>query len=113
MKTLLKSTSYMTHYPEFPIIRNEILAQSDELLQDDSGIPFQYFTAPEWKVRLFGDYEKPYGSFGYMVQPALRDAYKEHAEPLPFRTTYGFSRAPSNLLLAHRVNGTQPQAANK
>ncbi len=112
VKTLLKSTSYMTHHPEFSIIRNEILAQSDELLQDDSGIPFKYFTAPEWKVRLFGDYEKPYGSFGYMVQPALREAYKEHAEPLPFRIGYGFSRVPSNLLLAHRANGTA-QAASK
>ena len=114
VNTLLKSTSYMTHHPEFSIIRNEILAQSDDLLQDDSGIPYKYLTTPDWKVRLFGDYEKPYGSFGYMVQPALRDAYKEHSEPLPFRIGYGFSRVPSNLLLAHHVNGaTQAQAATK
>jgi hypothetical protein len=114
VKTLLKSTSYMTHHPEFSIIRNEILAQSDELLQDDSGIPYKYLTTPDWKVRLFGEYDKPYGSFRYMEQPALRAAYKEHAEPLPFRIGYGFSRVPSNLLLAHHVNGTaQAQAASK
>jgi len=113
VKTLLKSTSYMTHHPEFSIIRNEILAQTDELLQDDSGIPYKYLTTPDWKVRLFGDYEKPYGSFGYMVQPALRSAYKEHAEPLPFRIGYGFSRVPSNLLLAHHVNDAAQTAANK
>src|SRR5262249_11645979 len=57
VRTLLKATSYMTHHPEFSIIRNDILAQSEEVTQDDSGIPYKYFDASVWKVRLFGEYE--------------------------------------------------------
>ncbi len=109
VKTLLKATSYMTHHPEFSVIRSEILAQSEAVLQDDSGIPYKFFDAAVWHVRLFGDYDRPYGSFRWLEQPALRQAYKEPGvEPLPFRIGYGFHRAPSNLLLARRM----PTAAN-
>jgi hypothetical protein len=41
--TLLKATSYMTHRPEFSLIRDQILASSAAILQDDSGIPYRYF----------------------------------------------------------------------
>ena len=66
-----------------------------------------------WQVRLFGEYEKPYGSFRWLEQPALREAYKASAEPLPFRIGYGFHKAPSNLLLAHRLTtAAQAKPAN-
>lgn len=114
VKTLLKATSYMTHHPEFSIIRNDILAQSEEILQDDSGIPYRYFESLAWHVRLFGEYEKPYGSFRWLEQPALREAYQAPGvEPLPFHIGYGFHRIPSNLLLARRSNGAlHTQARN-
>jgi hypothetical protein len=108
VRTLLKATSYMTHHPEFSIIRNDILAQSEEITQDDSGIPYKFFDASVWHVRLFGEYEKPYGSFRWLEQPALREAYKTSSEPLPFRIGYGFHKAPSNLLMARRINAAQP-----
>lgn len=105
VKTLLKATSYMTHHPEFSIIRNDILAQSEEILQDDSGIPYMFFESSQWHVRLFGEYEKPYGSFRWLEQPALRQAYQSPGvEPLPFHIGYGFHRIPSNLLLARRAS---------
>jgi hypothetical protein len=104
VKTLLKATSYMTHHPEFSIIRSDILTQSEAVLQDDSGIPYKFFEPAMWQVRLFGEYEKPYGSFRWLEQPALRAAYHSPGvEPLPFRIGYGFHRAPSNLLMARRV----------
>ena len=107
VRTLLKATSYMTHHPEFSIIRNDILAQSEEIAQDDSGIPYRYFDSSVWRVRLFGNYEKPYGSFRFLEQPALRQAYQTSAEPLPFRIGYGFHKAPSNLQVARRVGAGQ------
>jgi hypothetical protein len=115
VNTLLKATSYMTHHPEFSVIRNDILAQSDEVLQDDSGIPYKYFDSMMWHVRLFGEYEKPYGSFRWLEQPALREAYQgPGVEPLPFHIGYGFHRIPSNLLLARRSNtALHTQAANR
>ena len=103
IRTLLKATSYMTHHPEFSIIRSRILAQSESILQDDSGIPYKDFDPAAWQVRLFGDYERPYGSFRWLEQPALRKAYQAPGvEPLPFHIGYGFHRIPSNLQLARR-----------
>jgi hypothetical protein len=57
--TFLKATSYMLHKPEFSIIRDQILANSVLVLQDDSGIPYHFFRAPIWRVQLYGDYIRP------------------------------------------------------
>ena len=53
--TLLKATSYMTHRPEFSIIRERVLSKSIAVLQDDSGIPYRFFRAAV-DVQLFGAY---------------------------------------------------------
>jgi hypothetical protein len=104
MSTFLKATSYMLHQKTFSLIRNEVLARSKTILQDDSGIPYKYFSANSWHVRLFGSYDKPYGSFRYLVQPDLRAAYlASKPEPLAFHIGYGFSKIASNLLVATRT----------
>lgn len=103
MTTYFKATSYMPHRGAFSLIRNSVLENSSAVLQDDSGIPYRYFTSPEWQVALFGAYDKPFGSFRPFEQVDLRQAYqKGNAHPLSFRIGYGFSKAPSNLLLATR-----------
>ena len=102
--TFFKATSYMTHKPEFSIIRNQVLAHSEAILQDDSGIPYKFLHAAPWQVQLYGDYNRPYGSFRWLEQPDLKKAYGSPGpRPLTFRIGYGFSRAPSNLLLAKRL----------
>lgn len=104
--TLLKATSYMPHHDDFSLIRDAVLAQSRAILQDDSGVPFRYLNNGDWQVTLFGDYEKPYGSFAWLEQPDLRSAYRGRgARPLGFRIGYGFARIPSNLQLAVRSPG--------
>lgn len=101
--TMLKATSYMTHRADFSLIRDQILANSAAVLQDDSGIPYRCFTPDQWQVQLYGDYESPYGSFRWMEQPDLRKAYASgEAKPLALRLGYGYSRIASNLLLATR-----------
>jgi len=103
--TLLKATSYMTHKPDFSMIRDRILANSSAILQDDSGIPYRYFRPDAWKVQLYGDYQRPYGSFRWLEQPDLRKAYEASgARPLSVRVGYGYSKIPSNLLLARQAN---------
>ncbi len=103
--TLLKATSYMTHHPEFSVIRDRILANSAAILQDDSGIPYRYFQPDVWKVQLYGDYQRPYGSFRWLEQPDLRKAYAAAGtKPLSVRVGYGYSKIPSNLLLARQSN---------
>lgn len=103
--TLLKATSYMTHHPEFSLIRDQILANSAAILQDDSGIPYRYFQTGAWKVQLYGDYQRPYGSFRWLEQPDLRKAYESvGAKPLSVRVGYGYSKIVSNLLLGRQAN---------
>lgn len=102
--TFLKATSYMVHRQEFSIIRDQVLHESAAVLQDDSGVPYHFYLSPSWRVQLYGHYDRPYGSFRYLVQPDLRNAYQaQEPKPLPFQIGYGFKRIPSNLLLATRV----------
>ena len=101
--TMFKSTSYMPHHATFSTIRDKSLKASAAVLQDDSGIPYRFFAAPGWRVQLFGEYTKPYGSFAYMAQPDLRKAYEAPTrKPLAFRIGYGFSKVESNLQFARR-----------
>ena len=101
--TLLKATSYMPHKPGFSVIRDQILARSGAILQDDSGIPYKYFVSGGWMVQLYGEYKQPYGSFRWLEQPDLRKAFEAgHPKPLNMRLGYGYSKVESNLLLARR-----------
>ena len=103
--TLLKATSYMVHKQEFSIIRERVLSNSVAVLQDDSGVPYRFFAAAPWTVQLYGTYVQPYGSFRWLQQPDLRDAYVSSGpKPLNFRIGYGYGRIPSNLLLARKRN---------
>jgi hypothetical protein len=105
--SLLKATSYMTHHPEFSMIRDLILAHSSAVLEDDSGVPFHCFAANTWKLQLYGDYYRPYGSFKWLEQADLRKAYQAGgAKPLSMHMGYGFRRITSNLLLAKRLDAT-------
>ncbi len=105
MTSFFKATSYMTHQPGFTTIRDEVLANSEAILQDDSGIPYRYLDNAIWQVQLFGSYDHPYGSFEHLVQPDLKKAYASLGpKPLDFRIGYGFGRVPSNLLLASRAD---------
>jgi hypothetical protein len=102
--TYFKATSYMTHHADFSLIRDQVLAKSAAILQDDSGIPYRYFREQPWRVQLFGEYVRPYGSFRWLEQPDLRKAYAEpDRKPLNFQIGYGFRRMPSNLLFASRA----------
>jgi hypothetical protein len=101
--SLFKATSYMPHHNNFSMIRNAVLEHSIAILQDDSGIPYHFFTSGGWDVKLYGEYTKPYGSFRWLEQADLRKAYESNAKPLPVRVGYGYRRAPSNLLLAERA----------
>ncbi|MFB3778618.1 MAG: hypothetical protein ACE141_13450 [Bryobacteraceae bacterium] len=101
--TFFKATSYMPHEPSFSIIRERILASSNAILQDDSGIPYRFFDPARWQVQLYGSYDRPYGSFRWLEQPDLRRAYETStSRPLGFHIGYGFSRIPSNLQLVKR-----------
>lgn len=104
MVSMFKSTSYMPHRKDFSKIREVVMSRSLAVVQDDSGIPYQFYAAGNWNVSLYGSYNTPYGSFRNLVQHDLQQAYSDpkRTKPLPFNIGYGFNRAPSNLLIARR-----------
>lgn len=104
--TFFKSTSYMPHNDGFSVIREEVLKNTSAVVQDDSGIPFRFFNQKPWQVQLYGDYDKPYGSFRYLQQMDLKSAFqrKETVKPLDFPIGYGYKRIPSNLLVARKAS---------
>jgi len=74
-------------------------------LQDDSGIPYHFFATARWRVQLYDNYVRPYGSFRWLEQPDLRKAYMTLGpKPLDFRIGYGYGRIASNLLFATRMD---------
>jgi len=98
--TLVKSASYLMHYPIFSFIRNIALKKSKYLLQDDSGIAFKFFDKTKWNIQLFGAYERPIPVFSYCYQADLKTAFDKGAKPYDFKYGYGHGR---NILLATKV----------
>jgi hypothetical protein len=101
--TLIKSASYMLHGPYFIKTRAVLMGVTDTLVQDDTGIPYRLLQESGWRVRLYGDYEKPireFGAFGY--QRDLESAYRSGpvAGRLPFPFGYHWSDGKSTLMVA-------------
>ena len=105
MTTFVKSGSYLLHWDNFSTLRGFILERSRFVLQDDTAVPYRFFKAPGWQVRLFGRYGTPVKDFTNVEQPDLREAYEDPetgVEPLPFHFGYHWRTQLDNLLLAKR-----------
>ena len=100
--TYLKAASYLMHRPAFTGIRELILAQSQAILQDDSGIPLNFFAEKQWNLNFFGSYITPISLFSVRYQPDLRKVYQSNAavKPLNFGVGYKFGVNQSNMMLA-------------
>lgn len=99
----LKAASYLMHETYFSRVRNFLLKHCTSILQDDSGIPFQYFDPKEWQIYLFGNYKKPIELFETKLQADYQNAYASYGSmPLPFGTGYNWKTGESNLMLAVR-----------
>jgi len=97
----LKAASYLMQWKEFSMIRNTIFEKSDCILQDDSGIGYQYFDKTKWDIRLFGTYQKPNKEFGNINEPDLAKAYKDSVyRPVPFILGYNWKTKSINMLYA-------------
>lgn len=103
--TYLKSASYLMHRPSFSIIRNLILDESEFLLQDDSGIPVQFFDRTKWDLTFYGTYSFPISLFAERHQEDLKEIYSKKemtVKPLPFGIGYQYRNGTSNLMLARK-----------
>jgi hypothetical protein len=99
----LKAASYLLHRSTFSNIRNVILDKTNILLQDDSGIPFNYVATSDWNLSLYGKYTRPIGLFSSRIQSDLREEFqKREFQKLPFRIGYNISHNEPHLILAQR-----------
>src|SRR5262249_6326815 len=57
--SFVKSASYLLHTPSFSQVRSFLLQNSATLLQDDTGVPFNYFEPAKWRLKPFGRYVTP------------------------------------------------------
>lgn len=101
----LKSASYLLHRPSFSIVRDIILTESEFILQDDSGIPLNFFQADRWSLTFYGSYTKPISLFASRHQEDLKLIYEtkdDRVKDLPFGIGYMYQKGTSNLMKAVR-----------
>jgi hypothetical protein len=99
--TLLKAASYLMHSGNFSKVRGYLLAHSKVILQDDSGIPYRFFTNNKWNVRFYGKYLGPINRFLKNKQPDLAmDNAASNPPPLPFSFGYQWQPSRSSLMVA-------------
>ncbi|MGC4014074.1 MAG: hypothetical protein QM755_06075 [Luteolibacter sp.] len=97
-----KAASYLMHDDGFSGIRNYVLSSCQSVVQDDSGIPFRYYSG--WQTKLFGSYDTPIELFAKHAQPDLKAAYSA-AGPVPqvpFGSGYQVRGSNANLQLFKR-----------
>ncbi len=108
--TYLKSASYLMHKPYFSQVRGLILDLSAHVLQDDSGVPHQWFKADRWEPKLYGRYAGPIGLFSNWKQADLALAYAQgEPQALDFGIGYQHRKNQSNLQRYDKI--AQPTSA--
>ncbi len=107
--SFIKSASYLLHYGSFKQIRNLVMKKSQFLVQDDTGIPFNYFDRDKgWNIELFGKYEKPVKDFSEnLFQPELDSAFKKESYfkgNIDFSLGYHWGSQNQNQMVIKKIN---------
>lgn len=98
----VKSASYLMHSGGFSAVRDFLLANTNSLVQDDSGIPVSYFKDADWDLFPHGRYVGPIPLFKGNYQSKLAKLFKKDTPALEFGIGYQHRINRSNLLLAVR-----------
>jgi hypothetical protein len=90
------------HLDDFSDVRNFLLAHSNMVLQDDTGVPVRLFDT-SWKLQPFGSYVGPIHRFARMSQPEMFKLFSDRKpDELDFDIGYRYSLGGSNLVLAEK-----------
>ena len=93
--TYVKSASYLMHNAGFSGIRDFVLKKTHSILQDDTGVPFEYFDQKQWDFVFYGRYSRPINIFAGRYSAKLDSAYVHQEsikKPLPFMMGYQLRR---------------------
>jgi hypothetical protein len=104
--TYLKGASYLMHKPAFSEIRKLILANTNQIVQDDSGIAIHYITNDKnkWQFSFYGEYTKPINMFTQNYQADLDSLYKlKGAKKLGFGLGYNYRDKNSNFMVIKKI----------
>jgi len=85
------------HTAQFSQVRNFILARTELIVQDDSGIPMRFFSSVNWERTFYGAYDGPIRLFANRYQKDLFQAYAASAKPLEFGIGYDYQAKASNI----------------
>ncbi|TAE47785.1 MAG: hypothetical protein EAZ31_10645 [Cytophagia bacterium] len=88
--TFIKSASYLLHGANFSTMRNFILNNTKSVVQDDTGIPYQFYNQKNWYVQLFGKYARPVKDFNYGYQTDLANRFNVDKTVKPINFTFGY-----------------------
>jgi hypothetical protein len=104
--TFVKSASYLMHNTHFTSIKDLILANAENLFQDDTGIPYKDFKKNlGLEVQFYGEYVKPVKDFGdARYQADLDSAFKasDTRQKLPFSLGYHWGSAKQHYILVRK-----------
>ncbi len=110
--TFVKSSSYAMHNRNFSKIRSFILDKTSCILQDDTGIPFNFFRK-NWDIHIFGTYIEPtLAVFHVYKQNSLKEYYlknKEKAGAIPFPIGYRYTRHVPKEIVSLSAGYTRPK----
>ncbi len=98
---MFKAASYLPHSGGFSQIRDFVLAQAQNIVQDDSGIPIHAFKRDQWTFHPFGRYLGPIALFPGRHQGQLDEIFRKgQVRPLEFGMGYRWRPNESNMLWA-------------
>ena len=96
-----KAASYLMHMDEFSEARNFLLAHSKMIVEDDSGIPYHYFSQDVWDVLCLGRYPGPIPLFSNRFQKDLATAvHATNGPALTFSFGYRWHPSESSIIIA-------------
>lgn len=97
----VKAASYLMHMNEFSSVRDYLLANTRNIIEDDSGIPLKYFSSDQWMISLYGNYVGPIDLFKQHFQTDLDAAFRAGAAAeLPFGVGYQWRPGISSLIVS-------------
>ncbi|MCB1165266.1 MAG: hypothetical protein KDK33_03870 [Leptospiraceae bacterium] len=107
LNVMMKAAVYLFHRPQHRAAAEYLLSHSEVIIQDDSGIPYAYFSHDRWNIDLYGTYLVPLPGMGVYPQRDLIEAYRKGAHPIPFEFGYGPKTVAkeSGLMVAFRKDG--------
>lgn len=105
--TYIKSASYLLHNGFMSNMRDVILKNSSYVIQDDTGLPYKYFSENNaWEMKLYGAYTRPVSDFPYLdMQKPLQEAFEKDSAKigkLPFHLGYHWGSKKDVIIYASK-----------